>query len=102
MLRIVRTISLPGELFHNFVNTLVIPRIVSAPWIVRVCPAYEERIIGHFGKNSDIVVAVIHTFPFDKAELSVPRSGVPSNPKICVFCQVTQTDIVNHVSRPDK
>ena len=32
--RIVRTISLAGELFHNFVNTLIVPGIVPAQWVV--------------------------------------------------------------------
>ena len=102
MLGIVRTISFAREFFHNFVNTLVVPRIVPAARVVRVGSAHQELLLGHLGEHPHVVVAVVLAFPLHETELSISVSGVPSYPQICIFCQVAQADVVNHVSSPDK
>ena len=103
MLRIIGTISLSGELFDDFVGAAPVdPRVISTSGIVRVSPADEECIVGHFGKNSDIVIAVINTFAFHQTQLSVAGPWGPRDPKVLVLREVGQTYVVDHVSRTDK
>ena len=99
---IVRAVSLAGELFHNFINTLIVSCIVSTSRIIGVCSTHKKRITVSLSENSYVVVAVINTFPLDETKLSISCSWVPGYPKVCIFTKVRQTDVVNNISGPDK
>ena len=99
---IIRAVTLAAELSYHLVNAFIVPRVVSTPWIVRVCATNKQLIGVHFGENSDVVVAVVSRLPLDKTQLHVPVPRVPVDPVVEVLLQVAQTKIVDDIPGSDQ
>ena len=84
---IVGTVTLAGKLPCHLINRLIVPQsVVSTPWVIGIRTTDKQLIVISFGKNSDIVIAIVHGFSLQKASFSVSILRIPRNPHFFIFC----------------
>ena len=102
MSRIIGTVTFAGILLYHLINTFIISGIVATSWVVSIGTTNEQFICIHFGKNSDIIITIIHRLSLHQTQFSISVIWVPSYSHIDVFLKISQTEIVDHVSSSDE